>query len=81
MQKSYNIAEQLMMASFSADNRDIVCYLVTKHSWKGKLVYMFRSDFLFFFYATFNFDDFISWIFSLYLLKISRKIDSIKCVN
>ncbi|KAL3999076.1 DnaJ domain family protein [Acanthocheilonema viteae] len=24
------------MASFSADNRDIVCYLVTKHSWKGK---------------------------------------------
>ncbi|KAK6107132.1 DnaJ domain family protein [Brugia pahangi] len=24
------------MASFSADNRDIICYLVTKHSWKGK---------------------------------------------
>ncbi|VDK82276.1 unnamed protein product, partial [Litomosoides sigmodontis] len=24
------------MASFSADNRDIACYLVTKHSWKGK---------------------------------------------
>ncbi|CAB3410631.1 unnamed protein product [Caenorhabditis bovis] len=24
------------MAQFSADNRDIACYLVTKHSWKGK---------------------------------------------
>ncbi|VDM97385.1 unnamed protein product [Thelazia callipaeda] len=24
------------MASFSPDNRDILCYLVTKHSWKGR---------------------------------------------
>ncbi|RCN30249.1 hypothetical protein ANCCAN_23977, partial [Ancylostoma caninum] len=24
------------MAQFCANNRDVVCYLVTKHSWKGK---------------------------------------------
>ncbi|GMT29434.1 hypothetical protein PFISCL1PPCAC_20731, partial [Pristionchus fissidentatus] len=24
------------ITNFCVDNRDIVCYLVTKHSWKGK---------------------------------------------